>query len=218
MTPHEHQNTGRIPAWIGAVAAIVFVLWVIFNVAYRFGAGGVSVGGASAEFDRKYDSALYEVDAAAGIGFEIDDHGVALTNYEPGLIPWRPVCGLHERAGRALPGFAYREGRWIYTEFPEMPGPDVYDLETGELHTFDPPQPKQGAVDLMTIAFYAEHRLLADEAHRVDPAWVAATYPGISLINESCFTLNAAFFLVFGVLAILAIVFVGLSFLRRRPG
>ena len=212
------ERRERVPGWIKAVTTLLLGLWVLMNVAYRLGADGFSVHGSDLDLQRQFDSSLFEVDDSRSIAFVLSERGdVSLVRYQPGLIPFRPVCGMNEMAGNVIPGEAFKKGRFIYTMFPEMEGPDVYDLETGELHTLDPPEPKKGFIDPATVPFYAEHGLDFEDEHRIEPIWVADNYDNLSHINESCMAINGAFFLLFALMFVFTLIALVVSLFRRQP-
>ncbi|NUP10398.1 MAG: hypothetical protein HOW73_30475 [Polyangiaceae bacterium] len=205
-----------LPDWWLAVMTLLGGLFVVFNLIYRFGFGGVSVSGADVSFNREFDGQLWKIDdhLAYRTGKHPDD--VAVVRYKSGAIPFRPVCGSCDLDGSLLNTAQFKKGAWVYSEYPELEGVDVVNIETGEKFEVDAKKPEPGKrSDPSTIAFYRDRGLTFDDDLRLDARRVAKEATPLSTINESCIVFNAAFFLLFG-LMVVALLLVFLTRVVRR--
>lgn len=199
----------RIPNWLGAVTWVTFGLFVLLNVYYRLGAGGVSVSGADVSFERRFDVELF--DAKNDLAFLLTRSGaISLVKIARGAFPFCPLCGEWEPAGSVVNVVGYRKGPWIYSDVAS-PFSEAWNVETGEsvdleasLGSLDAQLPVE--LEAVGLDFGAEHR--------VTDVMVARDFPRLATINESCVVFNMAFFLIFVVLMAIAVTFL----LRRTPG
>lgn len=212
------DKSGRpplLPPWHTAVGGLLLALFLVFNLAYRLGAGGIRVGGADTSFDREHDSALFKIDERRA--FLVDGNFVAIVKYKDGIPPFRPLCGRCDLDGTVFNMANFQKGDWFYSRYPELDGPDAYNAKTGELVKLDVPR-SQKDVDPQQVPFYAEHGFTFDEALAVTPARVAGQYEQLSKIQESCVTFNAAFVLLFGMMALIGAPMLIVGLRRRRAG
>jgi len=207
----------KIPRWFKGLGALLLLLWVLFNVAYRLGLTTVVVYGAEAPFaDQKFDHTLYKIDELHGFLIGSSDD-IAVVSYADGTFPFAPVCGSFEPKGRVLNLANYQKDDWVYSQYPQFGGPIATNLKTGQVLSGDAfTIPDDGPADPSQIPAYRENGLTFDPQYLLTPAKVAAGYPKLSTINDSCVTFNLAFFLLFIVMALIGIPLVLLAWRRAR--
>jgi hypothetical protein len=217
MSDKQTIGTPRklLPDWYVAVGGLLLVLFVIFNLAYRLGAGGVRFYGGTASFNRQFDHQLFKIDDTRA--FLVHGESVAVVKYASAYAPFRLVCGSCTPDGSVLNLADYRKGDWVYSRYPEFEGPDVYNLRTQEVITLDVPRPKGTArVEPAKVPFYAEHGFTFDEALALTPEKVAKEFETLSTMNESCLTFNAAFYLLFALMLLVGAPLLIKGLLRAR--
>jgi hypothetical protein len=206
-----------VPRWYSAAGILLIGLFVVFNLAYRLGAGRLRVGGADTSFHREHDSELYEIDETRA--FLVHGDFVSIVKYKNGIPPFRPLCGKCDLDGSIFNMASFQKGDWFYSRYPELDAPDAYNLKTGEIVKLDVPRTKDPkGVDPASVPFYVEHGFTFDEALAVTPERVARGHEALSKINESCVTFNAAFVLLFGMMALIGIPMLIVGLRRRRAG
>jgi hypothetical protein len=215
MNPQKADSRRTIlPGWYIAVGGLLVGLFVLFNVAYRLGAGGIEVSGASSSFDREFDHQLFKIDDRRA--FLIFDDNISVVKYAGGLAPFRPVCGTYEPDGSVINLAHFKKGDWVYSKYPEFDGPDAYNLRTEEVVKVDVPDRKGSErVDPATVPFYAEHGFTFDDALLLKPELVAKEHEPLSTMNESCVTFNAAFYLLFALMIVVGIPLAVMGIIRR---
>ncbi|UQA58834.1 hypothetical protein [Polyangium aurulentum] len=202
-----------LPAWYSAVGILLLGLFVVFNLAYRLGAGGIQIGGANTSFNREHDSELYKIDDTRA--FLVHGGFVSIVKYKSGLPPFRPLCGRCDLDGSIFNMASFQKGDWFYSRYPELDGPDAYNLKTGEIVKLDVPR-TQKDVDPASVPFYVEHGFTFDAALAVTPERIAREHEDLSLINESCVVFNAAFVLLFGTMVLIGVPMLIVGLRRRR--
>lgn len=198
----------RLPDWYKATFALVLGLWLILNVMYRLGADGVQFGGATTSFERQYDGVLHRIDDRHALRRgSAGDFAVVMV--ERGPIPFCPLCGVYQPAGSVVNVARFFKDGWIYTDHPTRFF-EAVNVDTGA--TIDVPE-RHDPGDTSLPPELAARGLEFADAHLLTDALVAARFPALATINESCIVFNAAFLLLVGLHVLLA----PLLWLRRRP-
>ncbi|MCB9766428.1 MAG: hypothetical protein H6739_42030 [Alphaproteobacteria bacterium] len=187
--------------WV-ALALALTALCAGLNVGLRLNAESARVGGARLPLFGQDDIALHRIDDHRA--FLITPSGaISVVRVKFGPPPLRPVCGQHVVSGGLLNLAQFQSGDWVYSGYPELPGVDAYNLRTDESVALDVPAPPPGrSVDPAKVPFYREHGLTFAASARLDPQRVAAQHPAIPAIQEGCVTVNAAFAILYGFMAL----------------
>lgn len=203
-----------IPGWVKAVSVLAFGLFVVFNMIYRFGYGGVEVSGANVSFNRQYDNALFRIDDQ--LAFVVSGGGMAsVVRYEPGMVPFRPLCGSYDLAGTVVHG-RFKKGDWIYRDSYSGFGATAFNLATKEEVKLQMPAGAGDTINPADVPLYVKHGLTFDDDNKLTVEWVVDEHEPIAVINESCLTFNAAFMLIFAALFLTTVVAVPLRLWRRK--
>jgi hypothetical protein len=206
-----------MPGWYTAVGALLLGLFVIFNLAYRLGAGGLHIGGAAISFHRAHDRTLFKIDDHRA--FLVRGDFVSIVKYKDGTPPFRPLCGRCDLDGSIFNMASFQKGDWFYSRYPEFDGPDAYNLRTGEVVKLDVVRSRYSKdTDPQSVPFYAAHGFTFDPALAVTPERVAKEHEALAVIDESCVTFNASFLLLFGMMALIGVPMLIVGIRRRRAG
>ena len=186
---------------------IVLGLFISLNIFYALGASGVLVGTSALDFARDFDYQLYEFKDDMGFSVDREDGRVEVVYIETAPILFRPMCGTYQANGYLMPGADFRKGDWLYTEFPQHGEVDALNLETGE--TYDVPgiTPDTDRIDWSTVEFYLKNGLEINDKYRLKGDNVEKEFAMVSTMNESCLVFNAAFYFLFAILGIIALVY-----------
>jgi hypothetical protein len=194
---------------------LLLVLYVICTIVYRLGGDEITVKGATLNFGRKYDHALFKIDEQRAFSISGSGH-ISVVKYCSGVFPLKPLCGFHSLDGSVLNLADYKKGDWVYSGYPELGGRSAVNLRTGEVIETERTARRRGDYsrsDPTRVPGYARLGLTFDERLRLTPAEIVHGYRQLSVINESCLTYTVAFLLLF---ALWLMVGVPLA-LRRRP-
>jgi hypothetical protein len=196
------------PKWFRQAFMIVLGLFISLNIFYAMGASGVLAGTSALDFARDFDYQLYEF--KDDLGFSVDREGgrVEVVYIDTAPILFRPMCGTYQANGYPMPGADFRKGDWLYTEYPQYSDIDALNLQTGE--TYDVPgiaKDTTAEIDWSTVEFYLKNGLEINDKYRLKGESVEKEFAMVSTMNESCLIFNAAFYFVFAMLGIIALVY-----------
>jgi len=195
------------PTWFRKCFIMLLGLFVSLNIFYALGASGVLVGTTALNFTRDFDYQLYEFKDDLGFSVDAADGQVNVVYIETAPILFRPMCGTYQASGYPMPGADFRKGDWLYTEFPQYADIDALNLETGETYNVPGLSEDTTKIDWSTVEFYLKNGLEINDKYRLKGDNVEKEFEMVSTMNESCLVFNAAFYFLFAIMGIIALVY-----------
>ena len=195
----------------GAVACLALAL----NVICRVTPARIADAHFIMPTGRADDHALYRINET--FAFSVDRRGVSVVQVEPGPVPFRPLCGVHQATNVVVSAVEFRKGPWIYRGKPALDGADILNVETGEtIEVEDPDADVRGLRSQLVfvgtnmtgssypnpedLRGYGTHQLSFESEWELSYRRIAAEYDRMDTINSSCVTMNKS---AFGAIALL---------------